>query len=199
MDLSHPVVDGMPVYPGDPPAQVEVIADYQTEGYSDHKLSASVHVGTHIDAPAHMIEGGKQLKDYPLERFTVTAACVDASSGFNITAIQKVATKGIGVLFYTGASDHFAEESYWHDFPVLSPECIKVLIDAGVELVGLDSNPDTVEGFPVHKTLLGADILLVENLANLKPLVGKTFEFQALPIKLEKDGAPVRAIARIDE
>lgn len=196
-DLSHPITNHMPVYPGDPPVEVKVIADYKTEGYCDHTLSSSVHVGTHVDAPAHMIDGGKQLKDYPLERFMLTAVCIDASAGFDAKKIRESVSKGLAVLFYTGASDHFAKESYWHDFPILSAECMEELISAGVGLVGLDSNPDTTEGFPVHKTLLGADILLVENLANLKQLVGKTFEFQALPIRLEKDGAAVRAIAKL--
>ncbi len=197
LDLSHTISDHMPVYPGDPAVQLEVIASYQTEGFSDHKLSSSVHVGTHVDAPAHMIEGGKQLKDYPLERFMLPAVCLDATNGFDPAAIKKAAAKNIAMLFYTGASEYFAEEKYWHEFPVLDKECMTAIIEAGVGLVGLDSSPDNEEGFPVHKTLLGADILLVENLANLKQLIGKTFEFQALPMHLEKDGAPVRAIAKV--
>jgi arylformamidase len=54
---------------------------------------------------------------------------------------------------------------------------------------------DNAEGFPVHKQLLGADILLIENLTNLEPLIGKQFKLYALPLKLERDGAPARVIA----
>ena len=102
------------------------------------------------------------------------------------------------VIFYTGISEFFLEEKYWHEYSVLDEECCQTLIDKKVSMIGLDTaSADNLDGFPIHKKLLGADILIIENLTNLKGLVGKTFEFQTLPIKLENDGAPVRAIARI--
>lgn len=42
-------------------------------------------------------------------------------------------------------------------------------------------------------------ILPIENLTGLEPLIGKNFDLYALPLKLEKDGAPTRVIARMEE
>lgn len=102
-------------------------------------------------------------------------------------------------MFFTGASDFFKDEKYWHEYLVPDEATIKILIDKKVPLVGVDTGSfDNAEDFPVHKALLGADILLIENLTNLAPLAGKNFELYALPIKLEKDGAPARVIAKTE-
>ncbi|MEK7557141.1 MAG: cyclase family protein, partial [Patescibacteria group bacterium] len=69
IDLTHTFVDNMPVYPGDPVAEVKQIADIKKEGYTDHRITTGMHVGTHMDAPMHMIEGGKALSDMPVENF----------------------------------------------------------------------------------------------------------------------------------
>lgn len=201
LDLSHTISNETPVYPGDPHILVEVAGEIGKDGFTDHRITFGSHAGTHIDAPAHMIEGGRQLKDYPIERFVRRGVCVDASSGFSVQAVMEIDLwAGDAVLFYTGAGEYFKDEEYWHEYNVLDSACCQLLIDKKVSMVGLEApSADIEEGFPVHKKLLSADILIVENLINLKALVGKSFEFEALPLKLEKDGAPVRAIARISE
>jgi len=151
-----------------------------------------------MDAPMHMIDGGKQLKDYPVGRFICDAICIDASSGFDARAIGSADIKpGMAVLFYTGASEYFTEEKYWHKYHVLDQASCEALREKRVSMIGVDTGSvDTEEDFPVHKVLLGTDILILENLTNLKELAGKTFELIALPLKLEKDAAPARVIAR---
>jgi kynurenine formamidase len=63
-------------------------------------------------------------------------------------------------------------------------------------MVGLDTGSvDTGDVFPIHKILLGGDVLIIENMTNLAPLAGKAFTVYALPLKLEVDGSPARAIA----
>ena len=47
--------------------------------------------------------------------------------------------------------------------------------------------------------VLGAGLVIVENLTNLEGLIGRAFRFAALPLKYENaDGAPVRAVAFVD-
>lgn len=189
----------MPVYPGDPAVVVESVGVIAKDGFCDQRVTLGTHAGTHIDSPAHMIEGGKQLKDYPVETFIRRGTCIDVGNGFSAQAIEGANIQaGDAVLFCTGASKYFTEEKYWHEYKALDESCLKLLVEKRVAIVGFDTcSADIEESFPVHKTLLGADILIVENLTNLGRLVGKTFEFQALPLKLEKDGAPVRAIAKL--
>jgi arylformamidase len=59
------------------------------------------------------------------------------------------------------------------------------------------ASPDH-EPFNVHKILLSAGVLIIENLTNLDELSGKEFTVYALPVKLQIDGAPARVIAQIN-
>lgn len=196
-DLTQTINENLPVYPGNPAVKYEPVGGVVQAGFLDHILTMDTHSGTHIDAPAHMIGDGKELKDYPIERFVQKGICIDARQSFSSEAIEKsVNEEDLVVLFYTGASEYFHEEKYWTDFAVLDEACIKTLINKKVSMVGIDAGSfDQQENFPVHKSLLGADILLIENLTNLKPLINQTFDLYALPLKLEKDGAPARVIA----
>ncbi len=199
-DLTQTLNENIPVYPGDPKVKVEQAGVIAKDGFCDHLLTMGTHNGTHMDAPMHMIDGGKGLKDYPVERFVVPAVCIDVRGGFDAAKVAgQIPEAGIGVLFYSGASDYFSEEKYWHEYLVPDEATIKVLIDKKVSIVGVDTGSfDIAEDFPVHKALLAADILLIENLTNLAPLAGKSFELCALPIKLEQDGAPARVIAKLE-
>jgi kynurenine formamidase len=198
-DLTQPVDENLPVYPGDPHVKIEQVGQLERDGFNDRLLTMGTHNGTHMDAPAHMFSGGKQLKDYPTDRFVVPATCIDARNGFDAEVLRtKLAQPGLAVLFYTGASDYFTDEKYWHKYAVLTDEICGILINQKVVLVGIDTGSFDIEkGFPVHKKLLTADVLLIENLTNLTELVGKQFELFALPLKLEVDGAPARVVARL--
>ena len=200
VDLSHTINSQTPVYPGDPAVEIVASGDIAKDGFMDHKVTFGTHVGTHVDAPAHMIAGGKKLTDIPLETFMSQAICIDATKGFDLQVLQSSPLQpGMTVLFYTGASEYFTDEKYWSEYKVLDQACIDVLVQKQVRMIGVDTGSvDNVEEFPVHKALLGAGILIIENLApTVKQLVGKQFELIALPLKLEFDGAPARVIAKV--
>ena len=78
IDLTHTFELPMPVYPGEAEPIFTELTSIQANGYVDVEVTSGLHVGTHIDAPAHMIRGGKQLSDYPLERFIGRGVLVDA-------------------------------------------------------------------------------------------------------------------------
>ena len=67
-------------------------------------------------------------------------------------------------------------------------------------MVGVDAGSvDTMDDFPIHKILLAAQVLIIENLTNLNQLAGKDFRVYALPVKLDVDGAPARVIAEVED
>lgn len=201
IDLTHAINNKTPVYPGDPKVEVEKAGVLDKDGFVDHKVTFGTHVGTHMDAPAHMLAGGKQFSEFPVDKLIRPAICIDATDGFSADAINGTDIKeGDAVVFYTGASEYFKEEKYWHEYKVLDADCVNILKEKRVSIVGLDTgSADIEEGFPMHKALLGADILIIENLnSNLKELIGKRFELIALPLKLEIDGAPARVVARVE-
>src|SRR3989338_3298505 len=120
--LTHAVTDIMPTYPGDSVPSLRQIASIEKDGYMNYVFSTGVHVGTHIDAPAHMIECGKRIDELSLESFRGQGVCVDAREKKEMD-IEMLRNRDIKkdniVLFCTGFSNKYREESYFIDFPVM--------------------------------------------------------------------------------
>jgi kynurenine formamidase len=199
IDLSVAVTEHTPVYPGDPKVKVEPAGILEKDGFADHMVSFGTHAGTHIDAPMHMLADGKSLDQFGVERFVGRGVIIDARAGFKLAAVQDVGIQpGDIVLFCTGMGEHFHEPVYFETYPVMSEEIARYLVEQKVSMVGLDTcSADNAEGFPVHKILLGGEVLIIENLANLDQLLGKPCTVFALPLKLAVDGAPARVVAEV--
>lgn len=204
VDLSIPISENTPVYPGDPPVKIEPAGTFAKDGYTDHLLSFGTHTATHIDAPLHMVEGGKTLAQFPADHFVGRGVYIKVKDGrFDLGTIKTAGIKaGDIVLFHTGLSDQFYEPEYWEIRSAMSEEIARYLVSLKPKIVGLDTGgADTKSSpnHPIHKILLGGEVLIIENLTNLAQLEGKDFTVYALPIKLQVDGAPARVIAQIDE
>lgn len=198
VDLSVPVNEQTPVYPGDPATRIEPAGVLAKDGYNDHFVSMGTHVGTHIDAPMHMLEGGKSLNQAPIEQFIGNGRLVEVT-GSDFEAVKSADIKtGDIVLFHTAMSDKYHDSVYFEDYPAMSEDVAKYLVEAKVKMVGVDAcSVDNQDGFPIHKVLLAGNVLIIENLTNLSQLVGKDFKVYALPLSLQIDGSPARVIAEV--
>jgi kynurenine formamidase len=198
VDLTHPFRGSMPTYPGDPAPTLAQIASIEKDGYADHLVTTTMHVGTHIDAPLHMIRGGKKITDYPPETFfgrgvfidvrgknVIDASCVDA----NLLQPNDI------VLFYTGWSDQYGEADYFERYPDMTEALADALVRARVRMLGLDACSPDRPPYTIHKLLLSNDILIIENLTNLNQLLGKRFNVCAFPMNIDADAAPARVVA----
>jgi arylformamidase len=196
IDLSVAINQRIPVYPGDPAIRIEPVGVLSQDGYEDHFVSLGTHVGTHIDAPRHMITGGRALSEYPPGRFIGRGVLV---AGFQLAAVERADVQpGDIVLCRTDMSKRYREPVYFEDYPVMSEQVADYLIAKQPSMVGVDTcSVDNQDGFPIHKKLLAADILIIENLTNLAELAEKAFKVYALPLKLELDGAPARVVAEL--
>lgn len=201
IDLTHTFDTHMPVYPGDPIPELIQIADLQKEGYTDYQIKTGMHVGTHMDAPLHMLEDGKRLSDIAVEKFIGKGCLIDARGASVVSAdfLEKSdAKKDDIVLVMTGFSKKFREAEYYGKFPEIGEDFAGKAVELGVKIVGMDTPSPDRPPFKVHKILLRNEILIVENLTNLELLVGvKDFEIFALPAKLHTEAALVRVIAMI--
>ncbi|HLU95306.1 MAG TPA: cyclase family protein [Thermobifida alba] len=198
LDLSVPVTERTPVYPGDPRIRIEPAADLTVHGYRCHRVSMGTHAGTHVDAPSHMLADGAGLDRYPVERFVGRGRHVDARGGFTLDAVRRAGiAAGDIVLFHTGMGDRYHEPSYFTDHPALPLDIAEYLVERRVSMVGVDMCSVDHEPFETHRTLLAGDVLIIENLTGLDRLAGREFRVYALPLRLEADGAPVRAVAEL--
>lgn len=202
IDLSYTFIDGMPGYPGDPLVELKQIASMINDGHVDHELKTSMHVGTHMDAPLHMVEGGKKLSDYSVGKFFGPGVLIDARGKIEVGEEflkDKKIDEGSIVLVLTGFSQKFGvSDEYFKNYPIFTEGFAKKLVELGVSIVGTDTPSPDKEPFSVHKILLAKDILIIENLTNLESLLEVSdFQVIALPAKLDTEAAPARVVAQI--
>ena len=173
------------VYPGDPaPAREELASLKAGDVCNLTAFSMCAHNGTHIDAPAHFIAGGK----------TVDALPLDALIG-NATVITHVgditASDAHSMLEFAGKCKKLLIKGN----ATLTLEAAEVLAKAGIELFGNESQTVGPESAPmaVHKCLLGAGVVLLEGI-RLSHVPDGEYLLHAAPINLGgADGAPCRA------
>lgn len=185
--------------------------------YASKVCQFSDHAGTHVDAFAHF----NPYSDLTIEKMDINmffgeAICIDVSFVPELTyitiedlqiALKKanlVIEKGDIVLLYSGMYDkYFGRDEYLTRQPGLNEESSIWLFEQKIKLLGIDAvSTDTPadQSFPSHRISALYGITHIENLANLKILVGKRFIFCGFPIKIEGGtGAPIRAVAFIKE
>jgi kynurenine formamidase len=207
VDLTQPVRDGMPVFPGDP--GVTVAAAAAVPPWRVSALTLGSHAGTHVDAPAHFLPGGSTLDAFPPQRFVVEALVVRVAAGDDaelgpgvLAGLDAAGLAGRAVFFHTGWDRHFGEPRALHH-PYLGEALCEALVGAGVGMVGTDAlNVDaTAEATThAHAVLLGAGVLVVENLTNLGGLASAgPHRVVVAPLALQgTDGAPARVFALDD-
>jgi kynurenine formamidase len=146
-----------------------------------------------------MIKGGATLNDIPVNQFVGQGVYVKVDKDFSLDRLEAANIQpGDIVLFHTGFSDHYHEPAYFEEYPAMGQDVADYLVSKRVKLVGVDTCSPDHDEFVAHRTLLGGNVLIVENLTNLADLANQKFTVYALPIKLELDGAPARVIAVID-
>jgi len=203
-DLSHPIESGMPTYPGDPTVSVAPALTIADDGASVHRLRCGTHTGTHVDAPAHLDPDGATLGERSVDQFVFTARKVSLTPCTSETRVRPAdlpatVSPAVDLLVLETGWDRYWGTDQYREHPALTPAAAAHVRDLGCGL-GLDTvspDPPTAEDHPAHQRLLSADRAIIENLRGLDPLP-RQFELIALPLPIDADGAPVRAIARYD-
>lgn len=211
-DLSHPISEDMPVYPGEPKPEFYPHFSIGKDKVNVTKLVLGSHTGTHVDAPKHFIptSTADAVNDIPLEKFMGECIIVDMSKksiGNGITDFDLDEYSGMIrkngkdiVLIYTGTSDQWDKnEDVRTNFSYLEPSAAQWLVDNRVKCIGIDSFSMEKYGFQkglTHEKLLSNDIGIIEGISSkLKQFVGKRMFLVCLPLPLEGiDGSPVRPV-----
>ena len=203
IDISVPIQAGMVVCEGDPPVQVQSHLAMARGDYADvSRLVLGSHTGTHVDAPAHFIPGGATVDQLPLGALVGPAAVVEVAAAGIITRGD---LEGLGsppaarLLLKTrnssrGSPGHFATADV-----ALDDSAAEWAVEQGLRLIGIDGlsiEGWQAPGYPVHRRLLGAGVVILEGL-DLSGVRPGTYELLCLPLRLEGlDGAPCRALLR---
>ena len=207
VDLSVPLSDATAYYPADPPFRKTVHSDFAHAGVFVSKIEMGAHIGTHVDAPLHVLEGAPSISALPPHRFFGAAVALDVPKrpGEDIEpadfAAADVRENDI-VIFRTGWEQRSGSPRFFQgDWPGLSTAAVDGLLARKVKAVGLDSpsadGPKAIAaGFVSHKRLLASGIPVFEALVNLSAVVGRRFFFIGLPLDIDRgEASPVRAVA----
>jgi kynurenine formamidase len=204
-DLSHPMVNGMPVFPGSDQIVMESVANSSSDGYNELKLEITGHTGTHLDCALHMFDNGFDCESAAPAQFIGPGIVIDCRDCARIITrrvilpYQKRIKKAEFVLLYTGWDQLWGNPRYFEDFPVLEEEAADFLTGFNLKGIGVDApsfDPVHSSALPVHHYILSKGILLIENLTCLDKIADCRFVFSCFPLKIQKgDGSPVRAVA----
>ena len=183
-ELSHQISGGMQVYPGDPAVSVESALTVDEEGVDVSLLHLGSHTGTHLDAPSHIVAGGRTTGSISLDELVGDALLV------HLPTLAPHASYGIGeitcalgvlpsvvpaiVIMNTGWAQHFGTDTAL-THPHLDRDAATELMRRGMRLLAVDTlSPDPTgwgsTDFPVHEVVIGSDGLIVENITGLDGL-----------------------------
>lgn len=203
IDISIPFGEGTPPWPGDTPwtcGWAWSMADGASVNVS--KWVTSPHVGTHADAPLHVMRDGAGADALPLAPFVGLARVVDVRDVRGEISLAQLKTGGWKpgsrrVLLQTGQTTAYG--TFPAAWPALSEDSARALVADGLLLLGVDApSVDERESktLQVHRALFAGHCYILENL-DLRDVTPGEYQLLAAPLKVGGgDAAPVRAFLR---
>lgn len=209
IDLTHAMHDDMAFWPGGVPFKKEVLVDYE-QGYLLHKFEMGENTGTHVDAPAHFVQGNRPIDELSLSELILPAVVIDVQDkvasdpAYELSADDVLSWEsehgevpaGSLVILNTGWHKRFDEpERYVNmdadevmQFPGYGPDSARLLAERDVAGIGIDTlsiDHGPSKTFATHMIMLQADKYQIENLANLDalPATGATVMVGVLPVR----------------
>lgn len=204
IDISVPIHNGMHFWPGDPPPYITThVSTKKGDVCNVSAIYTSSHMGTHMDAPLHFLDGGKTMDALPWDAVIGPVRVVEIKDEKAIKPAELKKLKlqaGERILFKTPNSKRsWKKETFDKDFVYIAKEGAQYIVDCGVKTVGVDYlsvGGFYKDGIPTHHILLGAEVWIIEGL-DLSKVKPGNYEMICLPIKFQNgDGAPSRCLIR---
>ncbi|CAG0937322.1 arylformamidase [Thermoflexales bacterium] len=207
-DITLTISNDLPVWPGDQPVQLERTQDMRHgDLYTLSHLNATVHLGTHLDAPRHFVRDGYGVDQIDLRKLIGPCYVVDLPDVDHIDAQTleqaNIPAHTTRLLCRTRNSRYWAQaDRVFHtNFVAIEPSGAEWIVQRDIQLVGIDyfsvGAYDSV--IPTHEILLRNNIVAVEGL-DLSRIEPGEYQLICLPLKLKDcDGAPVRAVLMREE
>ncbi len=216
IDVTLPLRDGMPVWPGDPAVKVHRIRSRAGQHCCTiSALELGTHSGTHFDAPSHFLPAGPTMDNVPLEAGLGPCRVIDVRGLSRIepehlsralipqqpqqpgTNSEDGATVGWPrhqqserpqrLVLKTGAADRIMAGEFPADFAGLSVDAARAIVEAGTQLLATDA-PSVG---PFDDPAAVHEILLSGGVILLESLLltdikPGNYEMLALPLRLQE-------------
>ena len=204
IDISRKISSNMVMWPGDDAPKISKKCSINKGDCCNlSSIEMNLHIGTHIDAPFHFIDGGKSISSLDLSYFIGNVKVfeldvenyIDKKDLINLDIL-----KGDKIFFKTKNSFLPDDSIFYKDYVYINTEAARYLVEKQIKTVGIDYF--SIGGYHkeneiVHKILLSSDIFIIEGL-NLKEAVVGEYGFSCLPLYIEGvDGSPARGVLYI--
>ena len=220
--LSHIIDSDIPAWPGDPPVEMNKVADIATDGFFLRRISMGEHSATHMNAPAAFYEGGAGIESYDAGSLVAPAVVIHLADlpgreELNDVSVGDVAAweaahgpvpGGSLALVHTGWSQRWQEPDTYMNidasgmprYPGIDVEAARLLLEErragglGIDSPGVDSHRDG--NYSTNRLALDQGSIVLENLANLEqlPPTGVTIFIGALRLR-GGSGSPASVLA----
>lgn len=209
LDLTMPLSASTTPVPGHPCPTFTPLHELERDGIRNTVVAMSLHTGTHVDAPSHVVPDGMTIDELPCDRFERPGVRLDlrgrarpetpltledlAAAGFEPGELRDAI-----VALNTGWTDaNLDQPDLYGRNPFLALGAAEALTAAGPSAIALDFAIDHARPWPNHHVVLGAGIPLIENLVGLDRLPGSGFTVAAFPLRVVGgNGGPARVVAR---
>ncbi|MCP4118809.1 MAG: cyclase family protein [Desulfobacteraceae bacterium] len=222
VDLTHPLDDNIPIWPGDPEFKLASHASYEKDGYLTSRMVVGEHSGTHWGTPNTFIKGGRSADMFTAEELVVPAVVMDirAIAGHDrdysltveaVTAWEREngrIPRGSVVVLFTGWQERWNDPEAFFGmdgdngmhWPGFGKDAVDHMIQGrGIAGLGTDTHgtdPGNDGEFKASSAIYGADGMVLECLTGLDrlPPSGTTLVIGGLPVT-NGTGSPARVIA----
>ena len=189
-DITRELISA-PVYPGDPTPKIERLASMDDgDPYNLSALSLCLHNGTHVDAPRHFINDGKDVSAIDLASVVGPAAVIEREGDITPDVARDILNSAAA---YPADS---ARRILIKGNATVTDSAATVFAKAGILLLGVESQSVGAPDAPMasHIALLSRGVILLEGL-DLGAVPAGNYLLAAQPLKINgADGAPCRAI-----
>jgi arylformamidase len=192
IDLTKALDDKLYIYAeeaySDPPLQITPWCEVQNQGYKVSRISMGTQTGTHIDAPAHFMEGGAELGALSVESLLGKYFLLDLDE-VEQTDASKFDYQGEAILFLKSSGSIEISEEFFNSLLALPCRVWVIVYDISIARRDI---------FHFNRALAEADKYLVENVDETAAMRVKSGgEIFALPLHLvSTSGAPCRVVVR---
>ncbi len=201
-DITTPLRAGLPTWPGEPGPEFRLTASHAAgNGVDLTRLTMGAHTGTHLDAPRHFVAGASLVTGLDLNVLIGPARVVaydgDGPIPTAFFEAQNLPDPLPRLLIRCARNAGALErDTFFEDYVGIAPEAAQWLVARGNRLVGIDYlsiGAYRSGNVATHRTLLGANVIIVEGL-DLRGVEPGAYTLICLPLALPADGSPCRAV-----
>jgi kynurenine formamidase len=202
IDLTVLIDENYLEYPGDVPFEVKEEKLFAKDNYNMKRVTTNMHIGTHIDAPKHVLDLVEGVESIDINKVIGKAIVLKPRIVNGIIHTKDLMTnfdREYNIVIINTDHSQYLNTNKYYDYPVFERNAIEFFIKKNIEVLAIDMPSPKYsdeEQLDMHKDLLSRNILIVENVTNLDSLK-KYVEFVGLPLKMKGfEGSMIRCVAK---